>query len=156
MVRVLVVDDDLCILQVAKTILERSGFRTLCADNGLDALRLFQTHEIDVLLTNIVMPGMCELIVKARKRHPNLPVCCMTAYIPLVTDLEGELIISKPFTPRRLISAVRQVLKTRRQRGTHTGTPSSVSLSRRTKSANTRSKRFHSAPLSAHISVVVS
>jgi CheY-like chemotaxis protein len=75
--RVLVVDDDLCILQVAKAILERSGFRTLCADNGLEALTLLETHEIDVLLTDMVMPGMSgtELILEARKRHPDLPVC---------------------------------------------------------------------------------
>jgi two-component system, cell cycle sensor histidine kinase and response regulator CckA len=131
MKRVLVVDDDLCILQVAKTILERSGFRTLCADNGLKAIRLLQTNEIDVLLTDMVMPGMSggELIVEARRSYPDLPVCCMTAYIPrLDTDLDGVPIIFKPFTPGRLIKTVRQVLETRQQRRDQMGASSSGSM----------------------------
>jgi two-component system, OmpR family, response regulator len=149
--QVLVVDDDLCILQVAKTILGRSGFRTLCADNGLEALRLLQTHEIDVLLTDMVMPGMRELIVETRRRRPNLPVCCMTAYHPVVNpDLESVLIISKPFARRALINAVRQVLKRRTQAGTHIGGLSSGTLPRRIKSVNAGNKRFHSARFSAH------
>jgi CheY-like chemotaxis protein len=115
--RVLVVDDDPTILQVAKTILARSGFTTLSADNGADALALLQTHDIDVLLTDLRMPGMSggELIKEARRQRSDLPVCCMTAHIPLPTNL-GVLIISKPFTPRALINAVRQVLKARPRR----------------------------------------
>jgi CheY-like chemotaxis protein len=130
---VLVVDDDFSILQVATTILEHSGLRTLSADNGLEALTLLQTHDIDVLLTDLVMPGMsgAELIVEARRLRPDLPVCCMTAYNPVVDlDLESVLIISKPFVPRKLINAVRQVLETRSQGGTYIGGPSSGFLSR--------------------------
>jgi CheY-like chemotaxis protein len=121
MAHVLVVDDDLTILQVAKVILERSGFTTVRADNGPEALTLLQTHDIDVLLTDMAMPGMSggELIEEARSRYPDLPVCCMTAYRPFVdADLERVLIISKPFAPRDLISAVRQVLEVGPQRRT--------------------------------------
>jgi CheY-like chemotaxis protein len=122
MPRVLVVDDDFCILQVAKTILERSGFTIIRADNGPEALTLLQTHDIDVLLTDIIMPGMSggELIEEALRKYPDLPVCCMTAFIPIVhPGLERVPIILKPFAPRELINAVRQVLEARSQTPTH-------------------------------------
>jgi CheY-like chemotaxis protein len=112
--RVLVVDDDLCVLQVAKTILERSGFRTLCADNGLEALKLLQTHDVDVLLTDEVMVGMSggELILEALRQYPNVAACSMTAYAPLV-DRERERVpvIAKPFALTELVSTVRRVLE---------------------------------------------
>jgi CheY-like chemotaxis protein len=132
MKRVLVVDDDFCILQVAKAILERSGYATVSADNGAEALNLLQTHVVDVLVTDIVMPGMSgsELIEEARKRHPDLPVCCMTAYIPLVDDSLDVPIIPKPFAPRELINAVRQIVEARPQSQDPIVTPSgSLSVS---------------------------
>jgi CheY-like chemotaxis protein len=118
--QVLVVDNDRCILQVAKIILERSGFTALSADNGPEALRLLQTHNIDVLLTDMGMPAMsgAELIVEARKRQPNLSVCCMTAHVRLLDrDLERVPMLSKPFAPEQLIKTVRQISETREQRG---------------------------------------
>jgi CheY-like chemotaxis protein len=131
MARVLIVDDDLSILQVVKMILERSGFTTLSADNGPEALRLLQAHNIDVLLTDLVMPGMggSELIEEARKRNPDLSVCCMTAHIPFVDpDLVRVPIISKPFAPSELVSAIRHVLEARQLRGDQIGGSSSSSL----------------------------
>lgn len=115
---VLVVDDDLSILQVAKMILERSGFTTLSADNAAQALTLLQNQSIDVLLTDMIMPGMSgpELIVEARKRQPNLSICCMTAYIALVDPgLDCVPLILKPFAPRQLIETVRHALEARRE-----------------------------------------
>jgi CheY-like chemotaxis protein len=132
MVHVLVVDDDLTILRVAKTILESSGFRTLSADCGRDALTLLQTHDIDLLLTDIVMPGMSggELIEEARRQYPDLPVCCMTAYLPLVDrHLKRLLIIPKPFRSRELVNAIQNVLKARPQGRNHVGAPCSGSRS---------------------------
>jgi two-component system, OmpR family, response regulator len=129
--RVLVVDDDLCVLQVAKTILERSGFTTLYANNGVEALTLLQTHYIDVLLIDIAIPAMSgtELILEARKRQPNLSVCCMTAYVPLLDrDLKQEFIMAKPFAPRDLINAVQHVLQARPARRDQVGASSSCSL----------------------------
>jgi DNA-binding NtrC family response regulator len=131
MKRVLVVDDDRSILQVARMILDRSGFTTVSADNATQALTLLQHQNIDLLLTDLVMPGMSggELIEEARKRQPDLPVCCMTAFIPLVhSDLERVLIIPKPFAPRALIDAVRHVLEARPQRKVQVGGSSAGSL----------------------------
>jgi DNA-binding response OmpR family regulator len=74
----------------------------------------------------VMLPVMsrAELIIEARSPCPDLPVCCMTAYNPVVDpELESVLIISKPFPLRKLIDVVRQVLNRRRQQGTHAGTP---------------------------------
>ena len=130
MKRVLIVDDDFCILQVTKTILEHSGFITLSTDNGPGALTLLQAYDVNVLLTDLIMPGMSgsELIEEARKQHPDLPVCCMTAYMPLVnTKLDRVLIIAKPFAPGELIKAVRQTLEALEQRSYQVGASSSGS-----------------------------
>jgi DNA-binding NtrC family response regulator len=80
----------------------------------------------------MVMPGMSgrELIEEARKRQPDLPVCCMTAFVPLMhSDLERVLIIPKPFAPSELINAVRHALEARPQRRDQVGGSSAGSLS---------------------------
>jgi CheY-like chemotaxis protein len=117
--QILVVDDDPNILQVVKTILERSGFKTLSTNNGPAALKLLKSHDVDILLTDLMMPGMSggELIEEARRQRPGLPVCCMTAHIPPQSpELEEVLVIAKPFAPRELIHAVRRVSETRPRR----------------------------------------
>jgi CheY-like chemotaxis protein len=147
MVRILVVDDDLNVLLVTRVILERSGFTTLSAANGPEALSLLHAHRINVLLTDIMMPGMSggELIEEARRRYPRLRVCCMTSYVPFMNHpaLKRVLILSKPFKSTELINALHQVLKARPQRRRQMDTPSSVRLSRRNRALERQTLKAH-------------
>ena len=113
MKRVLVVDDDRLVLKLVTSMLE-NAFSVCSAASGPEALAILQDHEVDVLLTDVIMPGMNggELIEEARGRHPSLRVCCMTGCLPNhpLPSLEGVTIIEKPFRCERLIETIQTVL----------------------------------------------
>jgi CheY-like chemotaxis protein/signal transduction histidine kinase len=82
--QVLLVDDDIRNIFSLSGLLEDRGCRVLTARNGAEALELLSRHpDIDLLLTDIMMPGMdgYELIrkVRAQKRHTRLPILALTA-----------------------------------------------------------------------------
>jgi len=91
-----------------------NAFSVCSAASGPEALAILQDHEVDVLLTDVIMPGMNggELIEEARGRHPSLRVCCMTGCLPNhpLPSLEGVTIIEKPFRCERLIETIQTVL----------------------------------------------
>jgi DNA-binding NarL/FixJ family response regulator len=111
--RVLVVDDEPPVLRLAKRILEEAGFAALMAKDGPEAVAVLEDYEVDVLLTDVVMPGMSgtDLILEARKRHPGLPACYMTGHAADCPLLDVP-IIAKPFAPAELVATVQQALKT--------------------------------------------
>jgi CheY-like chemotaxis protein len=110
--RILVADDEPTILQVARTILEKAGFVVLSATDGPQALGMLEAQAVDVLLTDLRMPGMSgtELIVEARRRYASLPVAYMTAFIadPGLTDVP---LLRKPFSAQDLINTVKKVME---------------------------------------------
>ena len=110
---VLVVEDEESVRALAARMLERLGCRVLQAPNGAAAISLVGTRldEVDVLLTDVVMPGMRgpELAEALRMVRPDLPVVFMSGYasgdvggaVPAVTPLLG-----KPFTLEELERAL--------------------------------------------------
>jgi two-component system, cell cycle sensor histidine kinase and response regulator CckA len=105
---------------MARTILERYGYRVLPASSGPDALKMWKTHrdEIQLLLTDIVMPeGMTgrELALTLLKDRPDLKVLYTSGYS--VDFVEGDLylregvnFLPKPYTGQALSQAVRSSL----------------------------------------------
>jgi len=111
MPRVLVVDDELPILKLGQRILQKAGFDVLIARNGPEALVWLSQFNVDVLLTDWLMPGMHgkELILEVRRRFPDLPICCMTAtpFSDPHPVLAGVRILEKPFVAEELVQIVR-------------------------------------------------
>lgn len=79
---ILLVDDEERLADVLSVALEQNGFRTLTAQNGQDALKVLDNETVDLVLTDLRMPGMsgAELLREIKQRTPNLPVVVMTAY----------------------------------------------------------------------------
>ncbi len=81
--KILIVDDNPYNLEVLSRRLERRGFETLCADNGKESLRLIQAQELDLVLLDIMMPGMSgiEVLVEVRKTFSKtaLPIIMVTS-----------------------------------------------------------------------------
>ena len=79
---ILIVDDDRNVLEVLEARLLSSGFHILKADNGLTALDILKKNKIDLLISDMKMPGMngIEVLAKARELKPNLPFIFLTAY----------------------------------------------------------------------------
>jgi DNA-binding response OmpR family regulator len=121
--RVLVVDDDMNVRDVVRRYLERAGYRVLLADNGEDALRMIDSGAPDLVVLDLMLPGIDGLEVARRLRArtgaggpPPVPVVMLTA---LGTEddriaglqLGADDYIAKPFSPRELVLRVGSVLR---------------------------------------------
>lgn len=122
-ITILVVDDLEPLRSLASAALQRAGHRTLVAADGPDALAIAANEEFDLLLTDIVMPGMSgrELADRLLAGRPDLPVVFMTGYTAGMLELAdfadsaGAEILTKPFAVAELLDAIdRQVARLRR------------------------------------------
>jgi len=116
---VLVVEDEAMILRVAKTALERRGYRVFCAKNGAEALELARTTatRIDMLITDVVMPaiGGPELAERLTALRPEVKVLFTSGYAENQLGTQGVLrdgvnFIQKPYTFAHLAERVRELL----------------------------------------------
>jgi DNA-binding NtrC family response regulator len=115
---ILIVDDDLNVLEVLEARLQSAGFETFKAENGREALRLLKENRIDLLISDMKMPGMSgmEVLTKARALQPGLPIIFLTAYgtIPdAVKAVKAGAVdyLAKPFDGRELVFKLRKVLE---------------------------------------------
>ena len=114
---ILLVEDESGVRRVARSILERNGYRVLEAQNGGEAIVLAESKPFDLLLTDVVMPLMSgpQLGARLRAMRPGLRVVFMSGYTDNATFRhglhEGEVsFVQKPITPTALLSKVREVL----------------------------------------------
>ncbi len=114
-VRVLVVDDDLGVCQSVHDLLSDEGADVMTAHNGIEALRVFESAPIDVVVSDVVMPDLdgYDLFMEL-KRRGNTPVLLMTGYyydrdhVIKRSRLEGlqGVLFKKPVDPERLKSMI--------------------------------------------------
>ena len=93
---ILLVEDEVAVLKMAKRMLEQIGYQVMTAGNGLEALELYRKHakEIAVVMTDMVMPKMSgrELILSLKSLNPLIKIIVWTGY-PL--DGSEDLLKSK-------------------------------------------------------------
>ena len=118
--KILVVDDEEDILELLRFNLSREGCQVSCASSGEEALRLVRTELPDLVVLDLMLPGIDGLEVTRRlKSDPNtkhLPIVMLTAKgeeADIVTGLElgADDYVTKPFSPRILVARVRAVLR---------------------------------------------
>ena len=118
--KILVVEDEKSIAKLIKFNLEKDGYSTIAVRSGEDAIQILERHEIDLILLDIMLPGMNGLEVckeiKQMKRAKNVPVIMLTAKSEEVDRIVGFEVgaddyITKPFSPRELILRVKAILK---------------------------------------------
>lgn len=116
---VLLVEDDDVVRDIARAMLEQNGYQVIVASSGEQALKLIENHtgSLDILLTDVIMPGMNgkELYAKLQKSHKEVAVLFMSGYTDnVITDqaiLDKDIqFIEKPFSIEGLTSMVRSVL----------------------------------------------
>jgi CheY-like chemotaxis protein len=116
---VLVVDDDDDNTVIASTILRTHGYEVRVASNGPDALAMLEQERFDLVLLDVMMPGMdgIEVLdrIKTNPRHAGLPVILVTARTQDDDVLTGykcgaDYYITKPFTSRQLLHGIGLVL----------------------------------------------
>ncbi len=124
--KVLLVEDAEDILELVRYNLTKEGWHVFCALSGEEALAAVQQHNFDVILLDIMLPGIDGLEVCRRLRHDpstaHVPVIMLTAKseeTDMVVGLElgADDYVSKPFSPRVLTARIRAVLRRREPSG---------------------------------------
>jgi len=114
---ILVVDDETRIIKLARDYLERAGFQVLSAGDGNTALAAARRERPDLIVLDLLLPGMDGLdVCRAIRRESDVPIIMLTARVEETDRLVGlELgaddYITKPFSPRELVARVRTVLR---------------------------------------------
>jgi two-component system response regulator MprA len=108
---VLVVDDEPAIREVITTLLEDEGYSVRHAKDGLEALDAINGDQIDLIVSDVVMPRLdgASLVRKLRRRGHVMPVVLMSAVYADV-DLPGVRFVPKPFEIDRLLGTVASAL----------------------------------------------
>ncbi len=112
-----VADDDPKLIRLVRRNLEQASYRVVTATDGLAAIALVESEEPDLLLLDLVMPGMdgCEVLTRLRE-FTWLPVIILSAKddeADIVRGLEAgaDDYVTKPFAPRELLARVQAVLR---------------------------------------------
>src|SRR3972149_7886120 len=116
--KVLVIDDEPDTLELVKLVLESGGFTTMLAKNGIEALRLIEAKEPDLVLLDIMMPDMdgWEVFRKIKEKYSRVPIAILTAKAQNIDRLMGLHVlkaddyITKPFGKNELINKVRKLV----------------------------------------------
>jgi len=118
---VLVVEDEVKIARLVRDYLENAGYRVLVASRGDEGLALARTERPDLIVLDLLLPGLDGLdLCRKVRQSSQVPIIMVTARAEEADKLVGlELgaddYITKPFSPRELVARVRAVL--RRARG---------------------------------------
>lgn len=115
--RILLVDDEKKITTVLKAYLQQEGFQVSTAVNGIIALTMFKENPFDLLILDVMLPGMSGTeICREVRKISSVPIIMLTAKVEEEDRIEGLSIgaddyITKPFSPREVVARVRAVLR---------------------------------------------
>lgn len=117
MARILVAEDERALREFVCRALGQDGHTVTSVEDGLEALAVLAGGEFDLLLTDIVMPGMdgIALALKVARDNPELPILLMSGYAmeqQRAHNLDTLIheVVPKPFTLREITDAVAKVL----------------------------------------------
>ena len=117
---VLVVEDDVEMRRLLDEELRRAGYEAVLAANAAEALRQLSIAPVDIVVTDLMMPGMKgqELLAEIRKAHPNTPVVIITAFGSIGSAVEAMKAgayhyVAKPFSMSDLLATVADALDER-------------------------------------------
>ena len=118
--RILVVEDDEQVRKMLIRSLQAKGYEVLDASHAKDALALAQQPQIDLLVTDVIMPGLNgrELAAKVAELHPKIAVLYVSGYSDDILTQQGILddglkLLKKPFQLDVLTKLVRELLDAR-------------------------------------------
>ncbi|WP_028992271.1 response regulator transcription factor [Thermoanaerobacter thermocopriae] len=115
--KILVVDDEIKILEVVKSYLEREGFSVITETNGNNVLDTFKKEKPNLVILDLMLPGISgEELCKKIRQFSNVPILMLTAKVQESDKINGFSIgaddyLTKPFSPRELVMRVKAILR---------------------------------------------
>lgn len=128
-IQILVVEDDEGICMLLEEYLQDNGFDVKCVHDGTNAIRRFERGTFDLILLDVMLPGLSGLEVLDRVRRTSMvPVILLTALGEEADRVRGldrgaDDYIVKPFSPRELLARIQSLL---RRAGNRTSLPANV------------------------------
>jgi DNA-binding response OmpR family regulator len=120
MFKILIIDDEANILFMLKKMLERYGYETELALNGVEGIEMFKNSKPDLVITDIIMPEKegLETIREMKRIKSDLKIIAMSGggkvsaenYLTIARIFGASKLIAKPFTIKDMLSAVRELL----------------------------------------------
>lgn len=117
MKQILIVDDEEDIINIVKRYLEREGYEIYIASNGEEALKIYKTHSIDLIITDIMMPVMdgyefMDEVLRIQERAPFIFISAKDQEQDKIYSLMlgADDFVTKPFSPRELTLRVKNLL----------------------------------------------
>ena len=121
MKKILVVDDEVSIREMVKVMLESNDFLIELAGSGVQALKVLSENDIDLVVTDIVMPqeNGIDLIMDMRKSYANIPIIAISGgggiegrfnYLEIAKLVGANQILEKPFKAEALRKVVSELL----------------------------------------------
>lgn len=120
MATILIVDDKMISQLILETILRRNNHKVVIEDNYQDALSAIAENHIDLVITEIMIPGMdgLEFIreIRASRTNDDLPVIVLTAasamnWRPQAKQIGADIIYGKPIGSQELLQAIEKLLR---------------------------------------------
>ena len=121
MATILIMDDEEAILSFLKERLMGEGFNVLTASDGKEGMNLFKDNQVDLVITDILMPGQdgFNTIMELKKISPNIKIIAMSGgghgnpkyYLDTARSSGAKYTIEKPFKTSGLVEAVHELLK---------------------------------------------
>lgn len=115
--KILLVDDEKKIATVLKAYLQQEGFQVTTAANGMVALTLFKENQFDLVILDLMLPGLSgEEVCREIRKISSTPIIMLTAKVEEEDRIKGLGIgaddyITKPFSPREVVARVRAILR---------------------------------------------
>lgn len=120
MFKILIIDDEANILFMLKKMLERYGYETELASNGVEGIEQFKKSNPDLVITDIIMPEKegLETIREMKRIKSDVKLIAMSGggkvsaenYLTIARIFGASKLIAKPFTIKDMLSAVRELL----------------------------------------------
>lgn len=116
MAKILVIDDEELVRLTLRQMLESGGYEVVEARNGREGVETHRTTEIDLVLTDIIMPEQegIETIIQLRRSDPNLRIIAISGggrmknmdFLKIAANVGADTVLTKPFTTQELLDAV--------------------------------------------------
>ena len=115
---ILCVDDNEQSLSIRKVMLETRGYRVVTSNNGTEALEIFRRGGIDLVLTDLIMPGLdgTALVEKIKQESPHTPAILFSGKIKVYErDTRADIFLPKGmYAPIELLERIRMLLVRKR------------------------------------------
>jgi YesN/AraC family two-component response regulator len=118
--RILIIDDEEQIREMLAQMLTREGYEVVHAENGKEGMRVCREEDVDLIITDIIMPEKdgIEMILELRHDFPNLKVIAISGggrlgpdgYLEMAQKLGAHRTFFKPFNRKEILDAVQELL----------------------------------------------